>query len=165
VLTGFGSDIGWLDDGLRRTCPTGQAAHQAIERETIMLILVRQLPIAVGIAAFLCAAPFSIEWSQNSGVALSVTSAHARIGRPLTPGSVAGVARRTTRRTVRRHAYVGAAAVGAAAVGTAVVVGAAVAALPANCAAVIYGGARYYHCHGYYYQPSGGSYVVVPRPY
>jgi hypothetical protein len=117
-------------------------------------------PIAVGIVAVLCAAPFSIEWSQKTGIALSLNSAHARIGRPLTPLSVAGVARRTTRRTVRRHAYVGAAAVGAA-----VVVGATVAALPASCGAVIYGGVQYYHCHGYYYQPMGGSYVVVPRPY
>jgi hypothetical protein len=31
-----------------------------------------------------------------------VSSAEARVGRPLTPGSVAGVARRTTRRVVRR---------------------------------------------------------------
>jgi hypothetical protein len=44
------------------------------------------------------------------------TGAEARIGRPLTPMSYAGVARRTTRRAV---------AVGAAAVGTAAVVGAA----------------------------------------
>jgi hypothetical protein len=42
-----------------------------------------------------------------------VTSAEARIGRPLTPMSYAGVARRTTRRAV-----VGGAAVGAAAAGT-----------------------------------------------
>ncbi|WP_108660962.1 hypothetical protein [Acuticoccus kandeliae] len=33
-----------------------------------------------------------------------VRQAHAVIGRPLTPVSVAGVARRTTRRTVRRCA-------------------------------------------------------------
>jgi hypothetical protein len=31
-----------------------------------------------------------------------VPTAEARVGRPLTPVSVAGVARRTTRRTVRR---------------------------------------------------------------
>jgi hypothetical protein len=36
------------------------------------------------------------------------TAANAVIGRPATPGSVAGVARRTTRRTVRRHTYGGA---------------------------------------------------------
>ena len=33
-----------------------------------------------------------------------ISSAEARVGRPLTPVSVAGVARRTTRRTVRRCA-------------------------------------------------------------
>ena len=33
-----------------------------------------------------------------------ITAAEARVGRPLTPVSVAGVARRTTRRTVRRCA-------------------------------------------------------------
>jgi hypothetical protein len=39
-----------------------------------------------------------------------VTTADARVGRPLTPVSVAGVARRTTRRAVVRHgAYYGAA--------------------------------------------------------
>jgi len=43
-----------------------------------------------------------------------VSSAEARIGRPLTPMSYAGVARRTTRRAVAVGA--GAAAVGAAAV-------------------------------------------------
>jgi hypothetical protein len=39
-----------------------------------------------------------------------ITQANARVGRPMTPGSVAGVARRTTRRAV-----VGGAAAGAAA--------------------------------------------------
>jgi hypothetical protein len=32
-----------------------------------------------------------------------VSQAEAVVGRPATPGSVAGVARRTTRRAVRRH--------------------------------------------------------------
>jgi hypothetical protein len=44
-----------------------------------------------------------------------VTQAQARIGRPLTPMSYAGVARRTTRRAVYGTAAVGAVAVGAAA--------------------------------------------------
>lgn len=51
-----------------------------------------------------------------------VSSAEARIGRPLTPMSYAGVARRTTRRTV---------AVGAVAVGAAAVVAAPVVVAPA----------------------------------
>ena len=44
-----------------------------------------------------------------------ITQADARVGRPLTPVSVAGVARRTERRAIRRGAVVGAAAVGTAA--------------------------------------------------
>lgn len=58
----------------------------------------------------------SLEWSAPQGLSISFGSAEARVGRPLTPVSAAGVARRTTRRAV-----VGGAAVGAAAVGTACV--------------------------------------------
>lgn len=46
---------------------------------------------------------------QNDSVSL-MSSAHAIIGRPLTPLSYAGVARRTTRRAVAAGAAVGAAA-------------------------------------------------------
>jgi hypothetical protein len=53
---------------------------------------------------------------SGEGLSLSFATAEARVGRPLTPVSVAGVARRTTRR-----ATVGAAAAGAAAAGTACV--------------------------------------------
>jgi hypothetical protein len=55
----------------------------------------------------------SIGWSQEDGLSLAVDSAQARVGRPLTPVSVAGVARRTTRRAVVGGAAVGAAATGA----------------------------------------------------
>ena len=41
-----------------------------------------------------------------------ITQADARVGNPLTPGSVAGVARRQTRRAVRRGAVVTGAAIG-----------------------------------------------------
>jgi hypothetical protein len=58
-------------------------------------------------AALLTAAPFSLQWSQKT-VALSLDSADARIGRPLTPMSVAGV----HRRAYRRAAYGTAAAYG-----------------------------------------------------
>ena len=54
--------------------------------------------------------------AQRASAFWPITAAEARIGRPLTPMSYAGVARRTTRRAV-----VGGAAVGAAAVGTACV--------------------------------------------
>jgi len=52
-------------------------------------------------------------WSPSGGPSLSVDSAQARVGRPLTPVSVAGVARRSTRRAVVGGAAVGAAAQGA----------------------------------------------------
>lgn len=65
-------------------------------------------------AVVTCGVFGSIGWSQNDGLSLSVTSAQARVGRPLTPVSGAGVARRTTRRAVVGGAAVGAATVGAA---------------------------------------------------
>jgi hypothetical protein len=71
-----------------------------------------------------------------------VSSAEARIGRPLTPGSVAGVARRTTRRVIRRSTIY-------------------VAALPAACIKTSINGVTVWQCGGTYYQPYGGRYVVV----
>ncbi|OWK21799.1 hypothetical protein AJ88_11900 [Mesorhizobium amorphae CCBAU 01583] len=71
-----------------------------------------------------------------------VSSAEARVGRPVTPGSVAGVARRTTRRVVRRSTTY-------------------IAALPAGCARVVVNGVALSRCGGVYYQPYGGRYVVV----
>jgi hypothetical protein len=55
----------------------------------------------IGGAALLAAAPFSLQWSQKN-VALSLDSADARIGRPLTATSVAGVHRRAYRRSAAR---------------------------------------------------------------
>ncbi len=65
---------------------------------------------AIAAPVFACAVLLSVGWSEQGGVSLSVESAQARVGRPLTPVSVAGVARRQGRR-----AYYGAAAVGTAA--------------------------------------------------
>jgi hypothetical protein len=73
---------------------------------------------------------------------LLVNEAQARIGRPMTPGSVAGVARRTTRRRIRRSTIF-------------------IATLPRGCRTVVIEGATLHHCGGAYYQPSGGQYVVV----
>ena len=56
-------------------------------------------------AAVLCATPISLHLSQDKGMSLSVDKAQARIGRPLTPGSVAGVHRRVERRAYRRGYY------------------------------------------------------------
>ena len=99
---------------------------------------------ALGIAAVACSAILSFGWSEQGGVSLSVESAQARVGRPATPGSIAGVARRQTRRA---YGYGAAAAVGAAAVGTAAAV----------AATNYYGGPGYYSGGPYY--PSTGYYA------
>ena len=49
-------------------------------------------------ATLLCAAPISLHWSPAKQLGLSVDTAQARIGRPLTPFSIAGVHRRMYRR-------------------------------------------------------------------
>jgi hypothetical protein len=77
----------------------------------------------------------------NIGFIKFVPDAEARVGRPLTPVSGAGVARRTTRRVIRR--------------------GAVVAAIPAGCPYGKYNGYSLYYCGGTYYQRSGSGYVVV----
>ena len=70
---------------------------------------------ALAVSVFACATILSVGWSEQGGVSLSVESAQARVGRPLTPVSVAGVARRQTRRAVYGYGVAGAAAGGAAA--------------------------------------------------
>src|SRR5258705_6917025 len=85
-------------------------------------------------AALVCAAvPASLNWSPGNGTLFSLDTAEARVGRPLTATSVAGVSRRVHRREYRRAAAgaaVGAAAVGGAAAGPAYVGGAAPAYAP-----------------------------------
>jgi hypothetical protein len=56
-------------------------------------------------ACVLCATPLSLRVSPEGTVALSADSASARIGRPLTATSVAGVNRRVHRRAYRRGYY------------------------------------------------------------
>jgi hypothetical protein len=73
---------------------------------------------------------------------LVVMNAEARVGRPATPGSVAGVARRTTRRMVRRTSVY-------------------VATLPAGCQTVNVEGTTLQQCGSTYYQASGSQYEVV----
>ena len=67
---------------------------------------------AIAVSVFACATMLTFDWTEQKGLSLSVESAQARVGRPLTPVSVAGVARRQGRR-----AAIGAAAVGAGVVG------------------------------------------------
>jgi hypothetical protein len=71
-----------------------------------------------------------------------VRDAQAVVGRPLTPVSVAGVARRTTRRTI---------------VATSIYV----AALPPACRVVVVEGMTLHQCGATYYQPHGTQFVVV----
>ena len=55
-------------------------------------------------AAVLSASPISVKWSAEKNVSVSQDKAFAVVGRPATPGSVAGVARRSARRAYR-HGY------------------------------------------------------------
>src|ERR1700760_1683769 len=77
---------------------------------------------AIAISTFACATIFSFNWSEQRGVSLSIEGAQARIGRPGTPLSVAGVARRHYRRGAYGYgagvvgAGLAAGAIGAAAV-------------------------------------------------
>jgi hypothetical protein len=73
-----------------------------------------------------------------------VTIAEARVGRPASPNSVAGVHRRTRRRTARR-----------------VAAGTRVHALPAGCNSVMRRGVKYYSCGGVYYRPRYEGNTVV----
>ena len=53
-------------------------------------------------AAILSASPVSLNWSADKGLSVSQDKANAVVGRPATPGSVAGVHRRAERRAIRR---------------------------------------------------------------
>ena len=111
--------------------------------------------VVIGASTFACAALLSFGWSEQGGVSLSVESAQARVGRPLTPVSAAGVARRHTRRAVYGAGVVGA---GAAAVGTAAAIGTAAA---VGATSPFYTGAGYYGGSPYY----GGSSNYGGGPY
>src|ERR1700759_1554894 len=110
--------------------------------------------VAIEVSPFPGAAMLSFGWSEQRGVSLSVENAQARVGRPLTPVSAAGVARRHTRRAVYGAGAVGAGVAGAAAVGTA----AAVAATSPNWG---WGGAPYGARPGFY---AGGPYYGGAAP-
>lgn len=112
----------------------------------------------IAISTVACATLLSFGWSEQGGVSLSVESAQARIGRPLTPLSGAGVVRRHTRRAAYGAGVVGAGLAGAAVAGTAV----------AAANAPYYGrpgySPGYYGTAGYY---QGGPYYgrIGARPY
>ena len=71
-----------------------------------------------------------------------IREAEARAHRPMTPLRTAGVARRTTRRMIRRTAIY-------------------VARLPAGCTTVTIDNTTLQQCDKTYYMPSGNQYVVV----
>jgi hypothetical protein len=112
------------DFDLDQSCPVGRAydsdydagraasiaAGPAISHQENAMKKLTLLSVTLG-AALLAATPYSFHWSPAKTLSLALDTADARVGRPLTPGSVAGVNRR-----VHRRAYYGAAA-GAAAVG------------------------------------------------
>ena len=114
-----------------------------------------------------------------------LSEAEAFIGRPPTPLSFAGVARRTTRRVAVGTAAVvtteaaaatqpttviveQAPAQPSAQATTAVPIGTVVPALPAGCSSVAVQGVNYFNCAGVYYMPSFQGtnlvYVVVEKP-
>lgn len=94
---------------------------------------------AFGLWTLLLAAGTLIGVGELAGI--EIGQAQAVIGRPLTPVSGAGVARRTTRRTVGRYGY----GYGYAA-GT-------VAALPGGCVRTTRDGVLVYNCAGTFYRP------------
>jgi len=115
--------------------------------------------LAIAGSTIACATLLSFSWTEQRGMSLSVESAQARVGRPLTPMSGAGVARRHNRRAAYGYGYgpgaAGAGLAGAAAVGTAAAVAA---------TSPYWGGGPYYsganYAGGPYYQPGvlGGPY-------
>jgi hypothetical protein len=82
------------------------------------------------------------------GLALAANEAAAVIGNPATPVSVAGAARRTT----RRDAY--AAGVAAGSAGT-------ITTLPAGCTEIVSRGVAYQKCGATYYRPYYRGTTVV----
>jgi hypothetical protein len=98
---------------------------------------------AIAILTFACTALLSFGWSEQRGVSLSIGSAQARIGRPWTPLSVAGVARRNYRRAA--YGY------GAGVVGAGLAAG-------AIGAAAYYGGGPYVGTGWGYYGGYPGNY-------
>jgi hypothetical protein len=76
------------------------------------------------------------------GMLSPIPDAGAVVGRPVTPVSVAGVSRRTTRRVIRRTTIY-------------------VVSLPPSCTVVVIEGTSLHFCGGTYYQQVGTQYVVV----
>lgn len=101
-------------------------------------------PIRTALLAFLIAIPATAFTGDADapapfGLFASKASAAVVVRRH---GTAAGVARRTTRRVIRRSTIY-------------------VSTLPAHCVKVSFNGIGYWHCGGQYYQHYNGRYVVV----
>jgi hypothetical protein len=107
--------------------------------------------VTIAASTLASAALLSFGWSEQRGLSLSVEKAEARVGRPLTPVSAAGVARRQNRRPAYGAGVVG---TGVAAVGTAAAIGTA-GAIAATSPNWGWGGNPYQTGTGYY---AGGPY-------
>jgi hypothetical protein len=102
-----------------------------------------KLALQAAALAFVLAGEVHLDGAQQQPLrGALVPEAHAVVGRPLTPVSVAGTARRTARRTVRRTSVYAAT-------------------LPKGCSAVTISGSALHQCGSTYYQASGSQYVVV----
>ncbi|PDT00694.1 hypothetical protein [Rhizobium chutanense] len=102
-----------------------------------------KLLLVLGLAGVLTFTDFRVEGQGSMPLSIGfATPAGAVIGRPLTPLSYAGVARRTTRRVVTRTATT-------------------IAVLPGGCLYGPYYGGYYYRCGSSYYAKSGNVYVQV----
>ena len=115
---------------------------------------------ALGAVAVLAALTVAGELTGTGPLLLGGGEAHAVIGRPLTPMSYAGVARRTT----RRAAYAGAVAAPVAAAAPVVPAAGVVTALPGGCARADAAGGVYYQCGAARYQPYYYGSTLVYRP-
>lgn len=92
------------------------------------------------VIGFLVAASLIVDvWTP---INLVNSEVEARVGRPATPNSVAGVARRTTRRSIRRSTIY-------------------IASLPPSCTTIVIEGTTLHQCGGTYYQSHGTQYVQV----
>jgi hypothetical protein len=100
-------------------------------KSTVKVTLIASAALISGLVA-------DISWEGG----LVVSEAQAVIGRPLTPMSYAGVARRTTRRAIYATSVY-------------------VATLPRGCTTVVIEGTALQQCGTTYYQAAGSQYVVV----
>jgi hypothetical protein len=133
--------------GARRARP--DVDHRIFLRRDVMKASVK-LALTGAVATLLWALPISIEFVRphadeggtRLGIGLRVDDAQARVGRPATPASVAGVARRTTRRAVVAPVVAAPVAAGAVAAGTAAVVAPAA----ASCTTVVVRGRAVRRC-------------------